>query len=76
MTKLMEYLVTAKTCEYIRPDKPFEEWTETDYYFDSFFITLNTPTQTRALIIMCNQNSFASTYFKRMAREYIARFSP
>jgi hypothetical protein len=75
MTKLIEYLEIAKKCNYIRPDKSFDQWTDVDYYFDSFYITLNTVTQSHALVIMCNQNTFTSTYFKRMAKEYIARFS-
>ncbi len=75
MTKLVEYLATAKMCNYSRPNKPLEQWSDTEFFDDSFYITLNTPTQLQALMIMCNQNSFSMIYFKRTAKDYIARFS-
>jgi hypothetical protein len=49
-------------------------WTDTDFFHDSFYITITNPTQTQALLIMCAGNSFVSAYFKRTAKDYIARF--
>lgn len=74
MTKLLEYIATAKMCRYVRPTEPYENWNEQDFMYDSFYITLSNPTQLQALLLMCNKNSFASTYFKKMAKEYITKF--
>lgn len=74
MTKLIEYIAMAKLCNYLQPTTPYDNWTESDFMYDSFYITLSNPTQLQALLIMCNKNSFASTYFKKMAKEYIAKF--
>ena len=74
MTKLIEYIAMAKLCEYKKPQIEYNSWTECDFMYDSLYITLSNPTQLQALLIMCNKNSFASTYFKKMAKEYIAKF--
>lgn len=74
MTKLFEYIAAAKLCEYTRPDKAYDTWSDTDFFHDSFYITITNPTQTQALLIMCANNSFVSAYFKRMAKDYIMRF--
>ena len=74
MAKLIEYITTSKMCNYKRPDKPIEEWIDTDFFYDSYYITINTPTQLQALLIMCNQNTFSMNYFKRLAKEFNSKF--
>tara|TARA_Y100000816_G_scaffold282971_1_gene259284 strand:+ start:2522 stop:2758 length:237 start_codon:yes stop_codon:yes gene_type:complete len=73
--KIVEYIAMAKMCCYVRPEKDITSWTDIDYHYDSLYITLTNPTQTQSLILACSQNTFTNNYFKRLLKEYIAKFS-
>lgn len=72
---LLELLELSKQVYYVDPNLPEENWSNNEIIFKAINISINSPIQVKAGLIMCDMFPPIKIIFKTIIRRYIKYFS-